>query len=64
MTHTGSPKQVTFDPDSMEISEISTKNMIAKGAANHAFKAYDFSHFLPNSYPSGLLTHINDTSMI
>ena len=35
-----------------------------KGAANHAFKAYEFSHFLPHSYPSALLTHANDTSRI
>ena len=33
--------------------------MIVKGVANHAFKAYEFSHFLPNSYPSALLTHAN-----
>ena len=63
MTHTGSPKRVTFDPNSIKIYEISTGNMIEKGVANHAFKAYEFSHFLPNSYPSALLTHANDTRM-
>ena len=49
MTHTGPPKRVVFGFDSMEITYISTGNIIAKGAANHASKAYAFSHFLPYS---------------
>ena len=52
INHIGSPKRVTFDPDTMEISKISIGNLIAKRVANHAFKAYEFCHFLPNSYPS------------
>ena len=64
MTHTGSPKRIIFDPDSGEILDISTRNLIAKGPPNHAFKEYEFYHFLPHSYPSSLLTHANDTSMI
>ena len=48
----------------MYISEISTENLISKEAANHAFKEYIFFYFLPNSYPSALLTHANDTSRI
>ena len=51
MTHTRSPKQVIFGPDSMEITYISTGNIIAKGVANHASKAYEFSHFMPPSKP-------------
>ena len=51
MTHTGSPKRVIFGPDSVEITYISTRNIIAKGAANHASKAYEFSHFMPFSEP-------------
>ena len=47
MTHTGSPKQVIFGPDSVEITYISTGNIIAKGGENHASKAYEFSHFMP-----------------
>ena len=47
MTHTGSPKQVIFGPDSVEITYISTGNIIVKGVANHASKEYDFSHFIP-----------------
>ena len=50
ITHTVLPKLFIFDPDSMDISEISNGNLRAKGAANHAFKAYEFSHFF--------LTHI------
>ena len=49
MPHTVSPKQVVFGPDSMEISEISIGNIIVKGVANHASKAYEFSHVLPYS---------------
>ena len=51
MTHTGSPKRVIFDPDSVEIIDISTGNIIAKGVANHASKANEFSHFMPFSEP-------------
>ena len=47
MTHNGSPKQVIFGPDSVEIIDISTGNLIAKGDANHASKAYDFSRLMP-----------------
>ena len=35
--------------DSMEISNISTGNLIVKGVANHASKEYEFSNFLPYS---------------
>ena len=38
-----------FGLDSLEITYISTGNIIAKGTANHASKAYEFSHFLPFS---------------
>ena len=51
MTHTGSPKWVIFGPESMEITNISIGNIIAKGVANHASKAYEFSHFMPFSEP-------------
>ena len=46
MTHTFSPKRVTFDSDSVEITEKATGNLIVKGFANHASKEYEFSHFL------------------
>ena len=51
MTHTGSPKRVIFGPDSVEITDISTGNIIAKGVSNLLAKAYDFSHFMPFSEP-------------
>ena len=35
----------------MAITYISTRKIIAKGVANHAFKEYEFSHFLPYSDP-------------
>ena len=51
MTHTGSPKRVIFGHESVEITYISTGNIIVKGVANHASKAYEFSHFIPFSEP-------------
>ena len=51
MNHTSPPKRVIFGPDSMEITYISTGNIIAKGATNHASKEYEFSHFMPFSEP-------------
>ena len=51
MTHTGSPKRVIFGPDSMEITDVSIGNIIAKGVVNNASKAYEFSHFMPFSEP-------------
>ena len=51
MTHIGSPKRVVFGPDTIEILNISTGKLIAKGVSNHTSKAYEFSHFFPFSYP-------------
>ena len=51
MTHTGPPKRVVFGHDSVDISDISTWNIIVKGVANHASKAYEFSHFMPPLEP-------------
>ena len=51
MTHIGPPKQVLFGLDSVDISDISTRNLIEKGVANHASKVYEFSHFLLSSDP-------------
>ena len=47
MTRSGSLKQVVFGPDLVEITNISTVNIIVKGIAGHASKAYAFSHFMP-----------------
>ena len=52
MTHTSLPKQLVFSPESVEISDISTGNIIAKGVAIYASKAYEFSDFLPYSNPA------------
>ena len=62
MTRTGSPKKFIFSPDEVEITEISSGKVIAKGVANHAQKVYMFSHFLPYSNPSALLIHDNEAS--
>ena len=42
MTHTGSPKWVVFEPDSVEILYISIGKLIVKGVSNHASKTYEF----------------------
>ena len=64
MTHTGSPKRVTFNLESVEITEKSTGNIVAKGIANHSTKVYEFSHFLHVSPPTTLLSHSNNTNKI
>ena len=64
MTHTGSPKRVTFDSELVEITKKSFGLLVAKGIANHSTKAYEFSHFLPVSPPTTLLSHANNTSKI
>ena len=62
MTHTGSPKKVIFSPNDVEITDISNGKVIEKGVADHTLKVYRFSHFLPYSNPSALLTHANEES--
>ena len=52
MSHTGSPKQVVFGPDSIEITNISTGDIVMKGIVDHASKAYVFSHFMPYTVPA------------
>ena len=64
MTHTGSPKKVIFSPNEVEIIDISNGKFIAKGVVDHTSKVYKFSHFLPYSNPSALLTHANEASKI
>ena len=51
MTHTGSPKQVVFGLDSVEITKISTGELVEKEIVDHASKAYIFSHFMPYTVP-------------
>ena len=64
MTHIGSPKKVIFSPDDVEITEISSGKVIAKGVVDHTSKVYMLSHFLPYSNPSALLIHANEESKI
>ena len=42
MTHNGSPKQVLFGPDLVEITNNSTREIVVKGIVDHASKAYIF----------------------
>ena len=64
MTHTGSPNKFIFSPGEVEISDILNGEFIAKGVVDHTSKVYKFSHFLPYSNPSVLLTHANEASNI
>ena len=64
MTHTGSPKRVTFDSESVEIIEKTTGNIVVKGIANHSTKAYEFLDFLHVSPPTTLLSHANNKNKI
>ena len=64
MTHNGSTKRFVFGHDTVKISNISSRKMIAKGVTNHASNAYAFSHFFPYSHQSSLLTHANETRRI
>ena len=49
MTHTRSPKRVVFEPDTVEISDISTRKLISEGVTNHISKEYEFLCFFPYS---------------
>ena len=64
MTHTGMPKRVYFIPNYVEIIEIASGILIAKGLANHHAKSYEFSHFVANAKPTALLTHGNEVSRL
>ena len=64
MTHTGVPKRVSFSPNDVEIMELASGKIIAKGLANHHAKAYEFSHFVVDAKPTALLTHGNKVSRL
>ena len=61
MKHTVASKRVTFTQNDVEITEISTCQVIAVGFADHDSRMYKFSHFLPYSQGNALLSHANDT---
>ena len=46
MTHNGPPKREVFCLDSVEISDISSANIIMKYVANNSSKEYEFSQSL------------------
>ena len=64
MTHNGVPKRVTFIPNDVEINEIATGKLVAKGLANHHAKVFEFSHFLVDAKPIALLAHGNEVSRL
>ena len=64
MTQTGSPKKLVFSPNEVEISDIANGRVIAKGFLDHSSRFYRFSHLMPFSNPSSLLTHANEASKL
>ena len=64
MTHTRVPKRVSFSPNYVEITDLASRKLIAKGLANHHTRAYEFSHFVPNEKATALLTHGNEVSRL
>ena len=53
-----------FTPHMVEISEISTDQVIAVGYANHHERMYKFSNFLPTSSDQALHSHANEVSKL
>ena len=64
MKHIGVPKRVSFSPNYVEITELASGKLIAKGLANHHARAYEFSHFVSDAKPATLLTHGNEVSRL
>ena len=64
MTHTRDPKRAIFTLDFVEISEISTDQVVTVGYADHRERMYKFSNFLPTSSDQWLHSHANDVSKI
>ena len=60
MTHMGVPKRVSFILDDVDIIELASRNLVAKGLA----KSYEFSHFVADAKPTTLLTHGNEVSRL
>ena len=63
-THAGSHNKVVFTPSDVEITKFSNGRVIEKCFVDHSYKVYKFSHFMPFSNPSSLLTHANESNKI
>ena len=64
MNHTGSPNKVIFSPNEVEITDILNGKVIEKVVVDHTSKVYKFSHFIPYSNPSVILTRANEESKL
>ena len=64
MKHIGVPNRVSFIPTDVDIMELASGKLIAKGLANHHARAYEFSHFVPDAKPTALLNHGNEVSSL
>ena len=64
MTHMGVPKRVSLSLDDVDIIELASGKLVAKGLANHHAKAYAFSHFVVDAKQTTLLTRGNEVSRL
>ena len=64
MTHTEQPNRLIFTPDMVEISEISTDQVIVVGYVDHHERMYKFSNFLPTSSDQEIHSHANEFSKL
>ena len=62
ITHTGFGKRVEFTPDNVAISELHDGSTVAMGKSYHQSRLYQFSHFVPDSPSTVLLTHSDEVS--
>ena len=64
MKHMGVPKIVSFSLDYVDIIELPSGKIVAKGLPNHHAKSYEFSHFVVDAKPTALLTHGDEVSRL
>ena len=64
MNHTREPKRVIFTTDSIDISEISTDQVVVVWNADHHERMYKFYKFLPTSSDLALHSHANEVSKL
>ena len=64
VTHTGETKRVIFTPNSVEISEISTDQVVVVGYGDHHERMCKLFNFLPTSSNQALQSHANEVSKL
>jgi hypothetical protein len=57
-------RKVEFTPDSITIRDLEDNALLAVGKADHESRLYAFSHFVPDSHSTALLTHSDFVSKL